>query len=181
MPEGSDCWAGLLWVRDTAGNITSMANFLPKQLRLFRLAQKITAWWGVNNSAVWWHQRNFACIFRKLEPPSLTPLQDKSSQNAFFFFFNLLVLVGERKKKTDRHCVTSSGEEVYYSSLNSTIHQTDGGLGIILHSGLTSLERVSRSSFFTSAMLMSISQCAEHLLVYHIYHFISPAEQEMTL
>lgn len=166
VPEGSDWWEGWLWVRDTAGNITSMANFLFKQQRLFKLAKKKnTAHWGLNNSDVWWRQRNFACVFHKLESLSLTPLQNKSSQNTFFSF-NLLVLPGD-KKKTDRHSVTSSGEEFHYSNLNSTIHQTDSGLGIILSWGLTSvyLLPVSSSLFFTSAMPMSVSQRAEQLLI----------------
>lgn len=104
VPEGSDWWEGWLWVRDTAGNITSMANFLFKQQRLFKLAKKKnTAHWGLNNSDVWWRQRNFACVFHKLESLSLTPLQNKSSQNTFFSF-NLLVLPGDKKKDWQTQC-----------------------------------------------------------------------------
>lgn len=54
----------------------------------------------------------------------------------------------KKKKKRLTDTVTSSGEGVHYSSLSSTIHQTDGNLGITLQWSLTSVEMVSRSSFF---------------------------------
>lgn len=179
MLEGSDCWAGLLWFRDTAGNIASMANFLSKQLRHVRVAQKITAWWGVNNSAIWWCQRYFACVFHKLEPPSLTPLQNKHSQK------HVLLLqppgvAGREREKNDWQTLCHlkwRRSSLLRPELN---HPSDCSLGIILHWGVTSMEMVSRSSFLTSATPFSISQRAEHFLVYQIYHFIGPVEREIT-
>lgn len=101
MPEGSACWAGLLWVRDTAGNITSMANFLSKQLRLFRLAHKITARRGVNNGTVWC-KRNFDCVFHKLSRP-VSSLYRTKEANHPFFPLNLLVLLGKKEWQTLCH------------------------------------------------------------------------------
>lgn len=99
MPEGRACWAGLLWVRDTAGNMTSMGNFLSKQLSLFRLAHKITEQWGVKNSYVWQCKRNFhiACVFHKLSHSAFLPGRTKAAQNLL-----LLQSAGAAGKKTDR-------------------------------------------------------------------------------
>lgn len=112
-----------------------MANFLSKQLRLFRLAHKITARRGVNNGTVWC-KRNFHCVFHKLSHP-VSPLYRTKEAKHFFPPQTCWCCWG---KKSDRHCVTSSGEEVHYSSQNVTIHQKASVSGIILHRGLTSAD-----------------------------------------
>lgn len=58
-----------------------MANFLSKQLRLFRLAHKITARRGVNNSNVGQRKRNFASAFHKLGRPALPLHRTKAAKH----------------------------------------------------------------------------------------------------
>lgn len=155
---------------------------LSKQLSLFRLHTQCSSnYWAMRCEKhlhlTMQKKLSYSLCLSQAEPPSFSPQQNKSLTP---LSPSICWSCWAKEWQTVWQRVSSSGEEVHYSSSNPAVHQTGDSSGISYFAGVPSLLKGFLQDHF-HIWSTSVNQSTHRApVVYRTPLFISTGEQEMT-